>query len=709
MTDITQGLPQDVQEAIGTAPAGPQPTGFTGPQGSAFDSGTGRIPVPQVPMRPAEQPEEEDAPEVDGVTKMANLFFEHMLRKDSPTPPPGSFASKLAGAVGGASGALTNVFGDAAAGSRAKGGWLSGAEAAMESRSARLEREKQADFDRQERLKNDQINLAKANMDAVTHARMLQNMDKPIRDAAAKSLSSFFGVLEENGFKVEDRLSYDQMMDKMKDPQFAATHTGGITGYEPQLDATGQVVKDSKGLPIEVPYYGIANISPGDASKKITVTDNLAKKWSNAGLPDVSAGTPIPASLAVMLNQKAEKYQTVTSILDAKKVQPLSDEVKSQMVNALNDPTVAHAVSMNPGSPLGGLYDASDTIGSQLKAAQQELSDLQRGIMGGKPLPKGYTVDPAQIKQAQQRVADLQTIQKNLDTTIGMGFTPTERSAYQKQVEADRKQTEIEKQNAARDTETHRHNIAEEDIKRLEASGGAPEVMADIAGKLADATMVPSQLSKRSKQYNQTWNAADTASWNKYGKPYDGAQAESEFTYSKQKTTQDTLKLIDGVVDKGGSLEIAQNAAKGLPGMDQQTLNKVFNLAKGEFGNQAITDFHTAMLGLADEYSKIMGGGVSSDTGRQQALDLLKDAYSKGQMAGAVAIVKKDIAARQRAIIGKNRFLQKQYYGSNGMTATMIAPDGKTVQEVPVSQTGYYTSKGARLATKQDNLPTADH
>jgi hypothetical protein len=67
------------------------------------------------------------------------------------------------------------------------------------------------------------------------------------------------------------------------------------------------------------------------------------------------------------------------------------------------------------------------------------------------------------------------------------------------------------------------------------------------------------------------------------------------------------------------------------------------------------------MLGLADEYSKIMGGGVSSDTGWQQALDILKASYSKGQLAGAIGIMRQDIAARQKALVGSNRYLQRQY------------------------------------------------
>ena len=119
--------------------------------------------------------------------------------------------------------------------------------------------------------------------------------------------------------------------------------------------------------------------------------------------------------------------------------------------------------------------------------------------------------------------------------------------------------------------------------------------------------------------------------------------------------------MINGMTEPGGALEIAGKAASKLPKMNSKTANQVFNIAKTEFGDNALTDFHISMLGLADEYSKVMGGGVSSDTGRQQALDILKENYSKGQLAGAIQIMRSDIAARKKAIIGKNRYLLQEY------------------------------------------------
>lgn len=685
---MAKDTPQILQGLVDSAD--PAAQAAAGPQKGPVETQSATPPAQPIETTPYE--DQGGTLPTHPVDNMAMAFMGHLLdnqKNGVPTPPPapGSFGSKLQGALSAAAEGLGDMRtgGDPGQGH----GWLSAVGATLNARSQRLEHLKEVTFDQQERLKNDQINLAQANANLVQHARAVQMQDKVVRDVSAASGAKFMDTLRSN-YKVRDNIGQDDLM-KMaqEDPKFLQTHTARITGYEPVLDASGNP-RVVNGVPVETPKYSVADIAPGDMSKQYTVDAFHAKKWADAGLRPVEAGTVMPASMSNQMDVQAERYGTTLSLLNLAKVQPLPDAVKDQMVSALNDPEVQHAVAMQPGNVLGGLFDAQANVTQHLQVAQQQLAAAQA------------SKDPNKINAAQQQLQAVQATQKNLDQTINSGFTDKERSDYAKQVVADRKQTETEQQNKLRDEETKRHNIADEEIKRLEASGGAPEVLQDMGQKLADAEMVPSQLSKRSKNYNASWVAADKASWGSYGKPYDGAQAESEYKYSTQKSTQDTLKLINGIVDKGGSLEIAQNAAVGLPGMDQQTLNKVFSAGKTEFGSKAITDFHTAMLGLADEYSKVMGGGVSSDTGRQQSLDLLKDAYSKGQMAGAIAIVKKDITARQRGIIGKNRFLQKQYYGANGMTVTMVSPDGKSYAEVPRSQAQARLSQGARIATKDD-------
>jgi hypothetical protein len=344
---------------------------------------------------------------------------------------------------------------------------------------------------------------------------------------------------------------------------------------------------------------------------------------------------------------------------------------------------------MRPGSPLEGLYDAQGIVAQHAQVAQAQLNAAQK------------SGDPAKIKAAQDQLTDVQETAKNLDTTILNGFTDQERNAYAKQKQAEQKQDSLDEQNAKRDAETARHNRSEEALKAAEQTGG-PNDTAKVGQFLSDATMDPSQLSKRSKSYNASLIAADDHSWAAYGKPFNIAQAQTDYKYANNRSTQDTLKMINAITDKNGSLDLAMQASQGLPQLDEQTMNKVFNRGKQEFGSAGVSNFHTAMLGLADEYAQVMGKGQTSDIGRQQALDLLKDAYSKGQMTGAAGYIKKDLAARFSATVGNNRYLQNQLFGPSGISTTMVAPDGKTKMEVPGSKVEYYKSKGAHIQTKQE-------
>lgn len=209
---------------------------------------------------------------------------------------------------------------------------------------------------------------------------------------------------------------------------------------------------------------------------------------------------------------------------------------------------------------------------------------------------------------------------------------------------------------------------------------------------LVDGNMDPSQLSKRSKDYDAKLQLANQYSLQRYGKPFNIAQATNDFKYAQNTQTQNTLKMINGMTEPGGSIAIAQKAAQGLPEHWFTPVNKLFNASRTISGNPAETNFHAAMLGLADEYSKIMGGGQPTDTGRQQALDILKSSYSKGQINGGIGILLNDIAARKKAIIGTNSYLMRQY----GQTASGPAtPTGATMQ-VPGTDGKMHWSDGKR-------------
>jgi hypothetical protein len=179
----------------------------------------------------------------------------------------------------------------------------------------------------------------------------------------------------------------------------------------------------------------------------------------------------------------------------------------------------------------------------------------------------------------------------------------------------------------------------------------------------------------------QVWKSAEAYSQKYLGKPFSPAENSANYKQATNPQVRSTLDMIQTMTDRNGSIAIAEKAASHLPQMNSQQANAVFNAFSRSFGNSAVTSFHTAMLGFADEYSKVMGQGGGSDTSREQALSILSDAYSNGQLKDAIATMKADIAARKSELIRGNPLLE-QTYGPGGTkeerssTVSVTDPDG---------------------------------
>jgi hypothetical protein len=203
--------------------------------------------------------------------------------------------------------------------------------------------------------------------------------------------------------------------------------------------------------------------------------------------------------------------------------------------------------------------------------------------------------------------------------------------------------------------------------------------MGSIPVQLVEGGMDPSQLSKRSADYNQKLEAASAYSLSKYGKPFDIAQAATDYKQANNPQVQSMLKMVGAMSAPNGELAIAVNAAKALPQLNSGLVNKVFNITETQFGSPAATNFHTAMIGFSDLYAKVMGGGVGTDALRQSAMDVLKDGYSRGQIAGSISVLQQQIEARKSQMIGANPYLRKQF------GATEQQQNSNNVQAPPAS------------------------
>ncbi|HEY3768885.1 MAG TPA: hypothetical protein VGN44_09440 [Candidatus Angelobacter sp.] len=126
-------------------------------------------------------------------------------------------------------------------------------------------------------------------------------------------------------------------------------------------------------------------------------------------------------------------------------------------------------------------------------------------------------------------------------------------------------------------------------------------------------------------------------------------------------------------------------------------LNKVFNITETQFGSDAATNFHTAMIGFSDLYAKVMGGGAGTDALRQSAMDVLKDGFSHGQIAGSIKVLQQQIEARRNQMIGENPYLRKQFGGQGspaGVLRTPSDPPAGATMKVPGSDGKMHWSDG---------------
>ena len=135
-------------------------------------------------------------------------------------------------------------------------------------------------------------------------------------------------------------------------------------------------------------------------------------------------------------------------------------------------------------------------------------------------------------------------------------------------------------------------------------------------------------------------------------------------------------------------------------------MNDAAAWARLKTGDPKIAAYNTVVLEVADQVAKILQGGGTgngtSDAKLKQAQEMFDKSFTKDQITAIAGELAPLLGNRQKALIGNNRYLQRQFYGPAGVTATMVLPDGKTVKEIPMGAVDTAKSKGARMATLAD-------
>lgn len=225
-------------------------------------------------------------------------------------------------------------------------------------------------------------------------------------------------------------------------------------------------------------------------------------------------------------------------------------------------------------------------------------------------------------------------------------------------------QTAIEQ--AARDKEAARHNRASEGLEaskvgierqKLQQSAGNPQLAAQLLVN-GDATL--SELKARGSTPEfiaQTLNAAHAMT----GGKYNAQQEDASFSVAKSPANVGFFGSAKSLTDKGGTLDQLAEAAKDIPGHQLPVFNTIADAEKAAAGSGPIAKYASIMLGVSDDYSKVMGGGNGSDTSRTQALHLVPTNASPEARAASIEGIRGAVSSQINSRIGNNRILKRMY------------------------------------------------
>jgi hypothetical protein len=226
--------------------------------------------------------------------------------------------------------------------------------------------------------------------------------------------------------------------------------------------------------------------------------------------------------------------------------------------------------------------------------------------------------------------------------------------------------------------------------QRQALSQGDPNAAAQLLVN-GDATL--SELKSRGATPEfiaNTLNAAHQLS----GGQYNAQSADAQYSVAKSPANVAFFGSAKSLTDKGGTLDQLAQAAKTIPSNQIPAFNSIADWEKAATGSGPLAKYASLALGVADDYSKVMGGGQGSDTSRLQALNLVGAKMSPEQRAGSIEGIRGAVGSQLGSRIGQNPVLQRMY-GDQGKTQQGTgAPAVGDKKTFPNGKVGVWDGKG---------------
>jgi hypothetical protein len=188
------------------------------------------------------------------------------------------------------------------------------------------------------------------------------------------------------------------------------------------------------------------------------------------------------------------------------------------------------------------------------------------------------------------------------------------------------------------------------------AAQGSP---VDAGRLLADGSLTLSDLKTRGMTPGFILQATNNAQKiNPTYKPSDEVVAES---IAKSPATNQFFGSGNSLISKGGTLDQLATIGAKIPQNKIPILNKLEDWQKIASGKGPLAGYAATVLGVADDYGKVMGGGAASDNARNSALALVGAAASPEARASAIDSIRGSVSSQLKERIGTNQFLKRQY------------------------------------------------
>lgn len=213
---------------------------------------------------------------------------------------------------------------------------------------------------------------------------------------------------------------------------------------------------------------------------------------------------------------------------------------------------------------------------------------------------------------------------------------------------------------------------------------------------LVDGTVAPSQLiSSRKPEFAQ--KAFSVAQ--KLDPNWNAQRADADFAVAKSPSNVAFFGSAKSLTDKGGTLDQLAAAANDIPQGKIPVFNTVADVIAASSGSGPIAKYASILLGVADDYSKVMGGGQGSDASRTQALKLAPAQASPEARAGAIEGIRGSVGSQLNSRIGSNPVLKKMYGTQEAGGKTQNTP--KTLSLSQIQQAAKDHGVSVDEATKQ--------